>query len=213
MNAIIGMSGLLARHAARRRAARLRRDDPDVAATRCSRSSTTSSTSRRSRPAGSISTAEPFALAAGASRAPSTSSPRPRRGKGIELVYAIDDDLPAAFAGRPRPAPPDRPQPTVERGQVHRHGRGRPGRHRRPASALGRVGRSGSTSATQASGSRGRDGRGCSSASARPTRRSRRRFGGTGLGLAISRRLAELDGRLADGGEQRARRARAARST
>ena len=39
-----------------------------------------------------------------------------------------------------------------------------------------------------------------------------RRYGGTGLGLAISRRLAELDGRLARRGEQRASTARARRS-
>ena len=51
MNGVIGMTEPAARHRARRRAARLRRDRPGLAPRRCSASSTTSSTSRRSRPA------------------------------------------------------------------------------------------------------------------------------------------------------------------
>ena len=45
--------------------------------------------------------------------------------KGVELVYAVDDDLPGGHRRRRRPVPPDRHQPAVERPQVHRVGRGR----------------------------------------------------------------------------------------
>ena len=71
MNAIIGMSGLLLDTPLDDRAARLRRDDPRPPATRCSRSSTTSSTSPRSRPARSSSTR---------SRSPSAAVRRGRAG-------------------------------------------------------------------------------------------------------------------------------------
>ena len=53
MNGVIGMTGLLLDTELDDRAARLRREHQHVAAKRCSRSSTTSSTSRRSRPGGS----------------------------------------------------------------------------------------------------------------------------------------------------------------
>ena len=55
-----------------------------------------------------------------ASRAPSTSSRRRPRRKHLELAYAIDDGPAADDRRRRGPAPPDRPQPALERGQVHR---------------------------------------------------------------------------------------------
>ena len=51
MNAIIGMSHLALQDRARPAAARLRAKDPAIAASTCSASSTTSWTSRRSKPA------------------------------------------------------------------------------------------------------------------------------------------------------------------
>ena len=78
--------------------------------------------------------------------------------KGLELVYAVDEDLPVALVGDAGPPAADRPQPALERREVHRVGRG--GRDRRrhagrgEASAAGRLaGRSGSTCATPASAS------------------------------------------------------------
>ena len=63
--------------------------------------------------------------------------------RGLELVYAVDPDLPAGAGGRRRARPPDRAQPADQRAQVHRARRGgaaarrhasgrdagRPGRH------------------------------------------------------------------------------------
>ena len=78
------------------------------------------------------------------------------------------------------PAPPDRPQPALERGQVHRARRGRAvtGRRRRARREAARsvAGSLRSTSATPASASRPTSSTACSSASARPMRRSRRRY-------------------------------------
>ena len=45
--------------------------------------------------------------------------------KGLELVYAVDEDLPARARGRRRAAAPDAPQPALKRGEVHRARGGR----------------------------------------------------------------------------------------
>ena len=44
--------------------------------------------------------------------------------KDVELVYSVDPDLPTGLVGDAGPGPPDRPQPPVQRAQVHGAGRG-----------------------------------------------------------------------------------------
>ena len=53
--------------------------------------------------------------------------------KHLELAYAIDDGLPRTHHRRRGTRPPDRPQPALERGQVHRIWRGGADRHGSPA--------------------------------------------------------------------------------
>ena len=87
------------------------------------RSSTTSSTSRRSRPASS-SSSTPSSRSPRRSTLPSTCWPRTPRGKGLELRAFIERRAPPAGRRRPLPAPADPDQPGRQRGQVHRGGRG-----------------------------------------------------------------------------------------
>ena len=167
-------------------------------ATRCSASSTTSSTSRRSRPAGWSSTTHDFDLREPRRGRRRDARPRRRTPKGLELTVLVDEDVPPRRARRPRAPAPGAAQPALERGQVHRGRRGRRARRatrrrRRRRLLVRRRGvrhrhrhRAGPASPR------------CSSRSARPTPRPRRRFGGTGLGLAISRAARRADGRRAD---------------
>ena len=99
--------------------------------------------------------------------------------KHLELLYAIEEDLPRTIVGDQGRRPPDRPQPALERDQVHRARRGR-ARGDRPADsaasasgATAHAGRSRSPSATPVSASRRTGWTGSSSRSARPTHRSR----------------------------------------
>ena len=135
MNGVIGMTGLLLDTELDRRAARVRRDDPQQRPRRCSRSSTTSSISRRSKPASSSS-----------KRSTSTCATRSRT--SLELLAdtraaqrhssspaGVDDDVPRRAARRSRAPAPDPAQPGRQRGQVHRQGRsGRRRAHRQTAS-------------------------------------------------------------------------------
>ena len=102
--------------------------------------------------------AEPFSLA-GADRERARRHRPDRREEGGRARLR-DGRRPArGDRRRRRPAPPDRPQPPVQRGQVHRAGRGRPvGRGDTGRARHGTRGRSTSTSATPASASRPTDG-------------------------------------------------------
>ena len=197
MNAVIGMSGLLLETDARRGAARLRRDDPDVgrrpADDHQRHPRLLEDRGRQGRPRGR------------AVLAPRIGRERPRRHRPDRLDEGrragLRDGRRAARGdrGRRRPPPPDRPQPPVERDQVHRAGRGRPvGRRPMPRRRGRRAGRRvddrRSRSATPASASRPSGWTCCSSRSARSTRRSRGATAARASGLAISRRLAESMG-------------------
>ena len=120
-----------ARHAAQRRAARLRGDDPRLAATRCSRSSTTSSTSRRSRPAAWTSRRSRSTCANASSRRSTSSSARATE-KHLDIAYVFEGDVPAGDPRRRHAAAADPAQPAVQRGEVHRAGRGRAHGDRKP---------------------------------------------------------------------------------
>ncbi len=65
--------------------------------------------------------AHPFVLAATIEGALDVMGPIAAK-KGLELVYVARPGPAADAHRRRRPAPPDRPQPAVERDQVHRHG-------------------------------------------------------------------------------------------
>ena len=174
MNAIIGMSGLLDRHAARRRAARLRGDDPDL------RRRAPDDHQRhprlledRGRPGRARS--RTVRAPAGSSRAPSTSSPRRPRRRASSSPTRSPTTCRPPFVGDAGPAAPDRPQPAVERGQVHRGRRGRPDASR-AGGAGARAERWEIRRRRPRHGHRHHrrpDDRACSRASARPTRRSR----------------------------------------
>ena len=162
------------RDGARRRAARLRRDDPDVRR-RAAHDHQRHPRLLEDRGGQGRPRSRAVLAARRRSRAPSTSSRRSPAKQG-RRARLRDGRRPAGGdRRRRRPAPPDRPQPPVERDQVHRAGRGRPvaSRRREPADGRRRRGRSTSTSGTPASASR-RSGWTCSSSrSARSTRRSR----------------------------------------
>ena len=81
--------------------------------------------------------AQPFALGPCIEGALDVIAPLAAK-KGLELVYATDDELPSGPHRRRRPAAPDRPQPALQRRQVHGARRGRPARQRTPASRAGR---------------------------------------------------------------------------
>ena len=82
-----------ARHAARRRAARLRRRPSATRATRCWRSSTTSSTSRRSRPGRMDIERSRSTCASASSRRSTWSAPRAAE-KRLESAYVVEGDVP-----------------------------------------------------------------------------------------------------------------------
>ena len=171
MNAVIGMSGLLARHAARRRAARLRRDAStsgealltiinDILDFSKIEAGRLELESRAVRPRETVD---------GAAR-PDPAASRPK--KGLELRASIDPGVPAAVVGDAGRLRQILLNLLVERRQVHRARRSRSiaggagvgdGRV-----AAGRRGRR-----TPASASPPDAWAGCSSRSARPTRRSR----------------------------------------
>ena len=185
-----------------RRAARLRRDDPDVG--RCA------ADDHQRHPRLLEDRGRPGRARPGAVRPPRLHRGRGRCARAVGRREAPrarlhDRRRPAAHdRRRPGPASPDRDQPALERHQVHRTRRGRAERVRAGRSGRGR-------SRRPARGGRrgprprhrnrhpGRIGwTGCSSRSARPMRRSRGATAGRASGLAISRRLAELmDGSLA----------------
>ena len=130
------------------------------------------------------------------SRAPSTSSPRSRAKKGIELAYAMGDGLPEAIvgdAGRLRQIVLNLLSNAIK---FTEHGRGRPvGRRRRCSTQrAGPVDDRRSTSATPASASRRTGWTSCSSRSARSTRRSR---GATAGRASASRSAAASPSRWA----------------
>ena len=104
--------------------------------------------------------------------------------KDVELLYAVEPDLPAGILGDAGPAPPDRDQPAVERAQVHDAGEVELRLAGEPVEAGAgpgrRAGRSRSRSATPGSGSRPRAWIACSDRSARSTSRSHAATAGPG---------------------------------
>ena len=174
------------RHVPRRGAARLRRDHQDLrrrAADRHQRHPRLLQDRGRQGGAGARSRWS----CAGSSRGRSTCSPPVAASKDVELLYAVEPDLPAGILGDAGPAPPDRDQPAVERAQVHgRRARSSCGwaasRSRAGVGPGHGAGRSRSRSATPASGSRPRGWIACSGRSARSTCRSRADTAGRGWG-------------------------------
>ena len=181
MNAIIGMSGLLAetRRSTTSSATTPRRSGRR--ATRCSRSSTTSSTSRRSRPARSTSWPSRSRSAGCIEGALDVIAPT-AAGKGIELAYELDDDLPPAVVGdlgRLRQIVLNLLSNAVK---FTEHGRGRRVGHRPSGGPRADVWELRIDVRDTGIGIPGADGRGCSSRSARPTRRSRAATAAPALG-------------------------------
>ena len=202
------------RHDPRRRAARLRRDDPDLRRRAADdhqrhprlledrgRPGRPRPSSRSTLPAHRRGRARPHRA-------------RPPRRRASSSPTRSTTTLPVGARRRCRPAPPDRPEPAVERGQVHRARRGRRPRRWPAGSTPARTARRRWELSIDV-----RDtGIGIpperwpasSSRSARLDASIARRYGGTGLGLAISRRLAEADGRHAHAPRAPASPARAA---
>ncbi len=119
--------------------------------------------------------------------------------KNLDLVYQVDDAIPATHRGRFAPVAAGAGESVEQCHQVHRKGRDLcPGRI--AFSAADRPRRTARCCtfifpcATPASASSRTDWRGCSSHSCRPKTPPRGHYGGTGLGLAISKRLVEMMG-------------------
>ena len=129
----------------------------------------------------------PFDLASGDRECARCPGARGREEGGRARLPGRSDACRGTIVGDVGPLPPDRPEPAVERGQVHRSTarsssrspatRSTPAR-RRGGAPVGDAGRSRSTCATRASASRPTGWAACSRASARPTPRISRRFGG-----------------------------------
>ena len=100
MNGVIGMTELLLDTTARRRAARLCARPSATAPARCCASSTTSSISRRSRPA-SWSSSAFRSICARSSRTSCGCCASRRDAKGVRVHAVIDPRLPARLAGDP----------------------------------------------------------------------------------------------------------------
>ena len=127
-----------ARHAARRGAARLRRDDPHLGRRAADdHQRHPGLLEDRGRPDGARGAAVRPARVR--SRRRSTSWRRAAAEKGLELVYAVDDDLPPRSSATPGRLRQIAPQPARQRRQVHRARRGG-GDRRRIAARAARAG-------------------------------------------------------------------------
>ena len=174
------------RRARLRQVSRVLPRHPPAAGNTCSTSSTTSSTCRRSRPAGSSSTWRTSSSTA-SSPTRCASSPRARRTKRLKVTSKIASRHP--LQGRPARAQADRAQPSVQRRQVH--ARERPHHGARPRC---RAARWSSASRIPASASRAtrckKLGRPFEQVESQLTKTHH----GSGLGLAIAKSLVELHG-------------------
>ena len=130
MNAIIGMSGLLLDTQLSRRAAGLRRDDLELGRGAAHH--------HQRHPRLLEDRGRPDRAGGGAVLAAAVHRGCPRRHRaagGSQGARARLRDRPGCPVGRhrrQRPAAPDRPQPAVQRGEVHRDRRGRPAGHGSP---------------------------------------------------------------------------------
>ena len=177
---------------------------------RCSPSSTTSWTSRRSRRGKLTLEQIAFRCATRVDDAMKTLAYRAQQ-KGLELACHVRSDVPDHLVGDPGRLQASAHESRRQRHQVHRARRGR-GR-RSNVGSLGAERRARCTSPWSDTGIGIPQDKRCASSSRRSRRRIRRRrarFGGTGLGLAICVRARVADGRH-DVARERARRA-AARS-
>ena len=119
MNGVLGMTRAAARHRARPPSSAIAPRPPSAPPRRCSRSSTTCSTSRRSRPAGSTSRRSTSTSANTLEDVTGLLGDR-AVAKGLELGEPGATGDAVARAGRPGPASPGAGQPRRQRDQVHR---------------------------------------------------------------------------------------------